>query len=226
MIKKIVLLATIVITLGFFASNVFASSKDHDFDNEHHSVHGTGQLNPKTCQPVGKAVIDVMQKVTNDSDSGQAGNYWGFDYFTRHIQVWQNNEPNTWCAILTYNGETYAVPGQNGPGDADMNGPLIDSPVKAEMSGGDRIVITGTLLTNATWPMKGNVGTTDYHCNIVGVCPGSVNWLDQYFTSGYSDTYAYWGWTYKAGSHGTWVNQCSTDIPTNPACKGNSGNIL
>src|ERR1700730_18088035 len=32
--------------------------------------------------------INATEKVVNDSDSGQAGNYWALDAFTRTIQVW------------------------------------------------------------------------------------------------------------------------------------------
>ena len=47
------------------------------------------------------------------------------------------------------------------------------------------------------------------------VCPGLVDWTAQYFSSTSGYDLAWWGWEYRAGRHGTWVN----------ALSGNSGDI-
>src|ERR1700686_3473137 len=36
----------------------------------------------------GNEVINITEKVVHDGDSGQGGNYWGLDAFTRTIKVW------------------------------------------------------------------------------------------------------------------------------------------
>lgn len=197
-----------------FSTNFFQSNGD-DYNNP----FGT-QLAKSSCGTnLKNPVIDVVQRVQNDSDSGEAGNYWAFDYYARHIRVWSTTTANNYCAIITYNGRFYTVPGQIGPGNRPA-GALInsatDAPIQGYLSGGRRAIIVGTLLTTPTWPTHGSVGTTNYQCDINGTCPGIVKWADKYFSTGYTNTDAWWGWRYTAGSHGTWIN----------AVTGNSGNIL
>ncbi|HET9946831.1 MAG TPA: hypothetical protein VFQ63_02095 [Patescibacteria group bacterium] len=228
--KKLILglstIAIVIAVLVSYSAHAFADdrpspSQDRD-DHASSRFNPDGQLSQSSCgKDLEKPVIDVTQKVQNDADSGQAGNYWAFDYYTRHIKVWttKSEEGNTYCAIVTYDGKFYTVPGQIGPGN-DPVGAVIDSstnqPVNGDMSGGRRATIVGTLLTTPSWPTHGSVGTTNYQCNISGNCPGVISWAGQYFAQGYSNTDVWWGWKYTAGSHGTWIN----------AITGNSGNIL
>ena len=184
------------------------------------------ELSKSACgSNLGRPVIDVNQRVQNDSDSGVANNYWAFDYFTRRITVWETVAPEqasgsgTYCAIVSYSGNFYTIPGQVGPGN-DPVGAKIDTatnePVHGSFSGGSRFTITGSLISSPAWTTHGYVGTTNYQCDINANCPGYISWIDQYFASGNSFTYGWWGWKYDAGSHGTWIN----------AQDGNSGNIL
>lgn len=189
----------------------------HEDRNNRGIFDGDNQLSKSKCEnPSRNPVINVTQKVQNDVDSGDNG-YWAFDYYTKHITVWSTSVANTYCAIVTYNGNFYAVPGQVGPG---ASGELINTPtntpVNGDMSGGYRAVITGTLLSSPLWSASGNVGTTNYKCDIGNNCPGRFSWLGQYFNSSPGFAYSWWGWQYKGGSHGTWINSIDVD----------SGNIL
>lgn len=222
-IKKLAIVGTTsIVALSLFAVTAFGAA-------DHIKLNSKGQLDPKACNVEGKAVIDVNQKVSNDVDSGIANN-WAFDYFTRHIKVWQLDS-NHWCATISYDGKFFAVPGQIGP----QNDPVdarIDSPVNGDFKGGYRGIITNSSAPSspdANWPLKGKIADTNYHCNLASDCPGYKDWIEQYFGSSNSFQYGYWGWIYDGGKNGTWVNQCTTDaddIPGNPACTGNSGNIL
>ena len=202
------------------ADNRSDSEKHETNHNNNHGVFDPGKnLVKSACgDNLGKPVVDVKQKVQNDADSGQAGDYWAFDYYNRQITVWSTGA-STYCAIVTYSGNFYAIPGQVGPGDTG-SGALIntptDQPVNGPFSGGRRATITGTLLATPLWPTSGSVGTTNYQCDINANCPGFVSWPDQYFSAGYTYSDDWWGWKYDGGSHGTWIN----------AISGNSGNIL
>jgi hypothetical protein len=180
---------------------------------------GKGELNAAACNAVGKAVIDVNEKVLNDADSGTDGNTWAFDNYNRHIQVWQTGATTTgattWCAVVTYNGGKFAaIEGARSPG----NTAFIGANVKGDFSGGYRATFTGTLLATPLWPTHGSVGTVDYMCNSDPACPGYVDWVAKYFTYDSSSfVQTWWGWSYKAsGHHGTWVNSIA----------GNSGDIF
>ncbi len=219
-----------ILVLVFYTTRTFADDKpnhgrsDNDDRNTGKIFNPDKELSKSSCgDKLKDPVIDVTQKVQNDADSGVAGDYWAdywaFDYYMRHITVWQTDVTNTYCAIVTYNGNFYAVPGQVGPGNNPV-GIKIDTstnePVNGNFSGGRRATIVGTLLSPTLWTKHGSVGTTNYQCDINGNCPGLISWAGQYFSGGYTNTDVWWGWKYTAGSHGTWIN----------AISGNSGNIL
>ncbi|HVZ58546.1 MAG TPA: hypothetical protein VG935_02235 [Patescibacteria group bacterium] len=168
------------------------------------------EVNKKACEAKGAPMIDVVEHIKNDSDSGQAGNYWAFDNFTREIKVWNLGGSN-YCANVIDNGTSTTVQNQTGPGGAGT----ISGNFKADMSGGYRTTQFSATYS-PTWKTHGNVGVVDYQCTISGYCPRRVDWQNQYFTNLSGFDYAWWGWTYKAGKHGTWTNSIT----------GNSGNIL
>jgi hypothetical protein len=220
----------VVSAFALYSAHVFANDRPRpshnreDFRNNR-DFNPDNQLSKSACgKNLKSPIIDVTQKVQNDADSGVAGDYWAFDYYTKHIQVWQIAPISTesaamYCAVVAYDGNSYAIPGQVGPGNVP-SGALIntstDQPVRADMSGGRRATITGILLNSPLWSIHGNVGTTNYKCDILANCSGFVSWTDQYFSTGYTYNDDWWGWKYDAGSHGTWIN----------AISGNSGNIL
>ncbi len=168
------------------------------------------ELSAARCDSTGAPVINVVQKVVGDVDSGEAGNYWAFDSFARHIQVWDQGG-GAYCAIVQYDGKFDAQAGETSPGAGDV----LDGDEDGTFHGGYRAIITGDLLDSPTWKTRGSVGTFDYGCDLAGNCPGYVSWIDQYFEPGSGFDYEWWGWTYRAGKHGTWINSAD----------GNSGDI-
>lgn len=169
------------------------------------------EVNPGQCEKSGSPIVNVTQEVINDVDSGENG-YWAFDDFTRHIQLWESTNDGEFCAVVQYTGKFDAQGGQNSPGQPSE---ILDGEEDGTFQGGYRATIGGDLIDNPDWPTKGPVGTFDYQCDLSADCPGFVDWVAEYFGSSYTFDYQWWGWTYRAGNHGTWVN--SVD--------GNSGNI-
>lgn len=171
------------------------------------------QINSGQCTKVGAPIVNVMQKVVNDVDSGQGGNNWAFDTLNRQIQVWSTGNIDEYCATVSYQGKFVGQSGQLTPGNTST----FTENVNGTFEGGYRSTIfTGTLLPSPLWRTKGSVGTTDYQCNITGICPGYVDWTSQYFSSTTGFDLAWWGWIYHGGNNGTWVN--SVD--------GNSGDVI
>lgn len=171
------------------------------------------RLSAASCAgKTGAPIINVTEKVTNDVDSGIAGN-WAIDNYTRHIQVWQiGKNSNTYCALVTYEGTSNAQAGVAGPGGTG----IIGSGVIANMQGGYRALFTGVLAPSPTWTSKGSVGTVNYGCNISGSCDTIPSWLNIYFTGVSNFTQPWWGWFYTTPSDGNWLN----------SIEGNFGNIL
>ena len=135
----------------------------------------------------------------------------------------------SYCSIVTYDGQFYAIPGQLNPGYG--YNAQIGSPVNGDMDGGYRATFNATFAPKdlPNWPTNGKVASTINNACVVYLskdnvsnCKGAVDWLSKYFTSTddfASFTYGWWGWKYDGGSHGTWID--ASDIPS-----GSLGNIL
>lgn len=204
-----------------FADDKHGNDRDDRNNSSKNNFNAERELTRSKCNASGNPVIDVTQKVKNDVDSGFGANayfpgeanYWNVESYTRHIKVWSTGD-TTWCATVTYDdGHFNAFYHQTGPAGTG----LIGSDVNGEMQGGYRATFTGTLAS--TWPTHGNVGTFNYNCDLHATCPGHVDWVAKYFPGYVSFDQPWWGWIYKAGSHGTWINAIDV-LPVN------SGNIL
>ncbi|OGM55932.1 hypothetical protein A3E46_00970 [Candidatus Woesebacteria bacterium RIFCSPHIGHO2_12_FULL_46_16] len=195
------LLSITIVALALFLSTSLVQADTH-FDWRE-------EVNPRQCDKAGRPVVNVVQNVVNDADSGLGG-YWAFDKYIRHIQVW-GQQDGSYCALVSYYGTFDAQAGQPSPGNTGT----LDGNEDGFMQGGYRAIIDGTLKSQPSWPRYGSVGTFDYQCNLSGDCPGRVSWPDQYFESGYGFSQPWWGWIYRSPRHGVWINSIG----------GNSGDI-
>lgn len=143
-------------------------------------------------------VINVVEFVRNDIDSGFNGN-WAMDNYTRHIQVYANGD-GTFCASVNYQGTFTTIEGLS-PGA----GLPLQSGITGRMQGGYVGIVTGTLRNEPAWPTQGVVGSFDYGCNASGSTCQYVSWISQYF-DGASFNYIVWEWIYRGGKNGTWIN--------------------
>jgi hypothetical protein len=157
------------------------------------------QLAPKTCG-AGRLVIDVDQKIVNDVDSGTQGNFWAFDNYHRSIKVWRLGT-NNFCTIVRYAGSFRTIAGTS-PGASGT----VSAGITGHFDGGYRMDFNGTPIAHPTVKTHGSIGTFDYRCNTAGNCPGSVYWVTLFFTNVTGDDFDWWGWLYKAGKNGTWLN--------------------
>lgn len=181
----------------------------------------------------GNLVINVTEHVINDADSGQMGDYWALDAYTRTIRVW-NEGSDSYCAVVNYYNASFAAfTGQQSPGSTSSTGGVLTGDEVGSFAGGYEALITGPLdVSNPTnWPLRGGASPNpvNYNCDSNANCPGYVDWTAQYFdqsATNYSFSQPAWGWRYvghdkaSAPDHGTpdgvWVN----------ASTGNSGDIL
>jgi hypothetical protein len=157
------------------------------------------QLERKTCGK-GKLVVNAVQKVVNDVDSGTKGNFWAYDDYTRTIKVWRLGQTN-YCSIVSYDGTFRTIAGPS-PG----GGGIVTAGMKGNFQGGYRMDFNGTLLAHPAIKSNGSIGTVNYRCDSAGNCPGSVYWVTQFFGNVTGDDFDWWGWLYKAGGNGTWLN--------------------
>jgi len=197
--------------VGVVASAVMLSAMAVPAFAAPHTLNWGTEVNASECEKVGKPVINVVQSVVNDVDSGLGG-YWAFDNYTKHIQVWRATTLGEYCAVVKYAGQFDAQAGQTSPGA----GGSLDGDEDGTFEGGYRATVTGTLLNTPSWVTRGSVGKFDYACNLSANCSGYVSWIAQYFEPGYVFDYDWWGWIYHAGNNGSWVNSID----------GNSGDIF
>jgi hypothetical protein len=142
-------------------------------------------------------LINISEKVINDADSGQAGNYWGLDAFTRTIKVW-NLGSDSYCAVVNYTGTFAAQAGQQSPGTTGTTGGILTGDEFGTFKGGYVALITDPLdVTDpVNWPLvgKANLGNpVDYQSVIYNDgsenCPGFVDWTTMYFDTSGSFTF-------------------------------------
>ena len=160
------------------------------------------QLQTKTCGK-GRLVVNVVQRVVGDVDSGTKGNYWAFDDYTRLIKVWRTGA-GVFCAIVSYDGAFRTIEGAS-PGGTGS----VPAGLEGRFEGGYRMDFTGTLRARPRAATRGSIGTFDYRCSASGDCPGATYWLSLYFTKVTGDDFDWWGWIYRAGRNGTWLNAVS-----------------
>ena len=193
-----------------------------------------------TCGPnavKGNLLVNITEKVINDGDSGQAGNYWALDAFTRTIKVW-NLGSDSYCAVVTYNGTFAAQAGQKSPGTTATTGGILTGDEIGTIKGGYVAQITGPLdVTDpANWPLVGKVNqgnAVNYQCVIAvdgsETCPGIVDWTTKYFDTS-SNSFSFnenpWGWTYVGKDKPTAPDAGAADGVWSNTSTGNSGDIL
>ena len=171
----------------------------------------------------------MRRKIVNSLDSGTGKNQWGTVWwatneFDQRIKVVETDDG--FCATVTYVGKFESV-GGDGPGcSTDWNDTCgdqlgLEAGVTGRFEGGYTRNLTGTF--DPQLRTKGKLGTYDTDCDpsvADGDCAFSPSrgWIDDYFDgAAWEPSYLWWGWSYKAGKNGSWVNA------TNPP--GNSGNI-
>lgn len=164
-------------------------------------------FNLSQCNSKGKMVVNVTFKITNDADSGVAGNAWANDNYNKHIKVWSNNDGG-YCAEVKYEGQfvTYK-------GFSPQNTGKVGSGIKGTFNGGYTANIEGRF--DPLLKTNGNLGPFNWACDESFNCSGYFDWVSAYFPGYTYFSQPYWSWTYHGGKNGIWVN----------ASTGNSGDI-
>ena len=158
-------------------------------------------------KPGGTPDVNVTQEVVNDIDSGHNG-YWAYDDYRRVIQMWEVGD-GEFSAIVQYDGDFEAVEGQSEPGKGATG--TLDGDEEGTLHGGYAASITGEFKEEPDWPTHGFVGTTDYEGDVEsGTRPGAVQWDLQYLNN-VNFSFDWWGWVYRGGQYGTWVNAIDKD---------------
>jgi len=166
----------------------------------------------------GRPAINATQEVLNDIDSGFNG-FWASSEYRRVIQAWHVDE-ETFNAVVMYNGQFDGVEGQNSPGQE--GGDPLSGDEAGTLHGGYAATIEGSLVDDPEWPMRGFVGTTDYEGDVqAGTRPGAVDWVSDIYFDDPSFSFDWWGWIYRGGRCGTWVN--AVEAPDGP---GSCGDII
>jgi hypothetical protein len=154
-------------------------------------------ISDKACKPKGAKVtqvVDVTYKLLNDLDSGFAGNNWANDTIDRHLRIWDEGN-GTYCAQIEDHGKftTFA-------GDSPSSFSTVSAGIKGDIEGGYITSNIAGSFTTSAFPAKGNLGTFDLNTQ------SPPSWAS-YFAPGYTaDAFSAWGWIYKAGQNGTWLN--------------------
>lgn len=166
-------------------------------------------ISAKQCKTTGEAkkLVDVTFTLLNDSDQGDNGDLaWANDTINRRLRIWSQGD-GTYCAQLKDQGTFVTYAGES-PGATDSQ---IPAGIEGTIDGGSITAdIMGTF--DPSRPTRGDLGTFDLMCDRSYNCPGDLPTWNDYFDAGASGTdFAQWGFIYKAGSHGTWLAEDTTD---------------
>ena len=189
--KRLVTIATALAALALAATAAAAPGLKLD----RHAISA------RQCSGDGAALlVNVVYVLTNDYDSGFAGNAWANDTIGRQLQIWQATD-GTYCAAVSDLGAftTFAGPSPSGLS-------TVSAGVRGVLTGGYVTTrFTGTFAPSLR--THGFLGTFDLACTTAYTCPGTHPSYLSYFSSTSGDDLAHWGWIYYAGRHGTWLNQ-------------------
>lgn len=145
-------------------------------------------------------LVDVHYTLVNDFDSGFAGNAWANDTIDRHLRIWSEAD-GTFCANVQDDGSFVTFAGPSPSGLA-----TVSAGIRGRLEGG--YVTTNFAGTFApSLATRGNLGTFDLQCTDAYTCPGARPSYRAYFGSTSGDDLASWGWIYRAGHNGVWLNQ-------------------
>lgn len=160
-------------------------------------------VNASSCAG-GTKVLDITYGVTNDSDSGLAGDWWALDNYQKLVQVWQESD-DTYCAVVHYAGQFTTLAGQASPG---MTVPSLPGGFTGTMAGGYTATFPYAMNPNPAYPTSGYIGSFNLEGGVNGN-GASFDWVSTYFDV--NDGFAKflqptWGWVYQGGTCGTWYN--------------------
>jgi hypothetical protein len=158
-------------------------------------------LSSKACKADdAKQLVNVHYTLTNDYDSGFAGNAWANDTIDRQLRIWQLPD-GSFCSVVKDHGKFVTFAGASPSGFSTVSADL-----KGQLEGGYvSTVFSGTYAP--TMPTRGNLGTFDLMCDAAFNCPGDHPSFTSYISGSSGFDFAQWGWIYHAGKHGTWLNQ-------------------
>ena len=164
----------------------------------------------ETSCPSGDKVLNVNYKIINSLDGGNGtnifgGSAWAFIDYVLHVQVVEL-ETGEFCATVKTQGSFESIGGDGPSGDGDLEPGVIGT-----FQGGYTDTFTGTFDPGER--TRGSIGTFDHDCDpATGVCDGSgvFRWRELYFP-GAVHTLEGWGWIYRAGNNGVWVNGIDGD---------------
>lgn len=169
------------------------------------------ELNAGRCDADGAPVVDVVREVTNGLDTGTC-RPWAEDTFRQHIQVWET-AGGSFCAVVTYVGAFDAFEGAPSPERCEP----LSGEEEGPFEGGLRLSFDGEFAPGGTAP-RGSLGTVDQGCSrTTASCDfaSATGWIDDYFDDVENLSVSWWGFVYRGGECGTWVN----------AVDGNCGDV-
>lgn len=181
------ILATALLLAAFVVSTPVTAKPAGNFGS---------QLSAAQCDPSGgKLVLNIVFQVIETIDNGKAGP-WALDSFMRHVQAWEMAS-GVYCVEIKDTGSFVTTAGSSPNGDE-----TVAAGVTGTMEGGARLMITGSLNTDLR--LKGKVPGKD--CSGATTPCSAYDFLATYFPAATSKTYTFFGWTYRAGTNGTWTD--------------------
>jgi hypothetical protein len=115
--------------------------------------------------------------------------------------------------VVCYSGTFDAAADANSPGQGSVA--VLDGNEDGSMQDGYRPPSPASCWRSLLGHSGGRSAITTTGATCRGTAPGAVDWIGQYLEAGAGFQFDWWGWIYRAGRNGVWVN----------ASEGSSGDI-
>lgn len=161
------------------------------------------QLAASRCGAHSAPLVNVVYGLTNDYDSAVGGGAWANDSIRRHLQIWQVD--GGYCATAQDVGLFTTFAGTSPSGAA-----TVSAGVHGVIDGGYRSTVFQGAFAPGAYATHGYLGSFDVAC--ATGCGGAHPTPTAYFSSTSGFDLAWWGWIYRAGSHGTWLNAVGGNV--------------
>ncbi len=177
------------------------------------AAHASLAPSPAPCATVGTPFVTLTQRITNDPDSGNHGN-WATDAFTEQVNVWVGTDGKTYCANANTADGTFVTTGPNSP----EKGTPLAAGITGTFTGGENYTIPSSVALSPDYSTSTpkSVALPD------SSTAGFSWWVNNVFPSiatssgaDYTNTYSL---TYVTSHDGTWTD-------ADPASGGDVGDI-
>ena len=156
---------------------------------------------PAPCATVGTPFVTLTQRITNDPDSGNYGD-WATDAFTEQVNVWMGTDGKTYCANANTVDGTFVTTGPRSP----EKGTPLAAGIMGTFTGGENYTIPSSEVLSPDYSTSTPKSVTLPDSSVAGFSWWVNNVFPSIATSSGADYTNTYSLTYVTPHDGTWTD--------------------